>query len=138
LVSVSARLCVPNHVYASPAHETFDLLQRRELPIERRRSVGLELKREALCKQIRKRQADHGLQAMLVDDATVGELLDTSEVKRRFAEHGVPVQRWALERGFSPGLVYEVLKGRRRCLRGESHRIAIALKLKPRPTCPLP
>lgn len=38
---------------------------------------------------------------------------------------------WARERGFSLQLTYSVLNGRLRARRGESHRIAVALGLKP-------
>ena len=46
-----------------------------------------------------------------------------------FRAHGQPITSWALEQGFSVKLVYAVLSGRK-CLRGESHRIALALHLK--------
>lgn len=46
-----------------------------------------------------------------------------------FRAHGQPIASWALEQGFSVKLVYAVLAGRK-CLRGESHRIALALHLK--------
>lgn len=45
-------------------------------------------------------------------------------------DHGLSVVDWANERGFAVALVYAVLSGRRKCLRGESHRIAVALGLK--------
>jgi gp16 family phage-associated protein len=47
-----------------------------------------------------------------------------------FTRTGKCVNEWARENGFSPGLVYEVLSGKRRCLRGQSHRIAVLLKIK--------
>jgi len=53
-----------------------------------------------------------------------------AEVRALFEAGGVSVAEWARENGFSSGLVYEVLKGQRKCLRGQSHRIAIALGLK--------
>jgi gp16 family phage-associated protein len=46
-----------------------------------------------------------------------------------FRAHGQPIASWASEQGFSVKLVYAVLSGRK-CLRGESHRIALALHLK--------
>jgi len=48
----------------------------------------------------------------------------------------VSVTTWALERQFSPNLVYAVLAGRRRCVRGQSHLIAVELGLKPRARSP--
>jgi len=58
-----------------------------------------------------------------------------------FAASGTSVSDWARERRFSPKLVAMVLRGDRPCLRGESHRIAVALGLKadaapPRPAQP--
>ncbi|MBI5921288.1 MAG: DNA-binding protein [Betaproteobacteria bacterium] len=51
-------------------------------------------------------------------------------VRTLFADTGISVAEWARVQGFSTGLVYQVIEGRRKCLRGQSHRIAIALGLK--------
>lgn len=51
-------------------------------------------------------------------------------VREAFEESGIPVAEWARDRGFSASLVYQVLEGKRKCLRGQSHRIAVALGLK--------
>ena len=53
-----------------------------------------------------------------------------SEVQSWFRAQGMAITEWAAQHGFSPALVYVVMKGRRKCLRGESHRIAVALGLK--------
>lgn len=53
------------------------------------------------------------------------------EARRRFFISGESVAEWARERGFSLQLTYAVLNGRLRARRGESHRIAVALGLKP-------
>lgn len=58
------------------------------------------------------------------------QLLETDAVRELFAENGISVAEWARERGFSTGLVYQVLEGRRKCLRGQSHKIAVELGLK--------
>jgi gp16 family phage-associated protein len=58
------------------------------------------------------------------------KLLDTMGAKRLFEASGISVAEWARVRGFSTGLVYQVLDGNRKCLRGQSHRIAMALGLK--------
>jgi gp16 family phage-associated protein len=55
------------------------------------------------------------------------------EVQTWFRENGLTVAAWSKERSFSPALVYAVVRGQRKCLRGESHRIAVALGLKPEP-----
>lgn len=47
-----------------------------------------------------------------------------------FEESGIPVAEWARAQGFSASLVYQVLEGKRKCLRGQCHRIAVALGLK--------
>lgn len=52
-------------------------------------------------------------------------------VRRHFYESGTTVTDWARERGFDRSLVYSVLNGRCLARRGESHRIAVALGLKP-------
>jgi gp16 family phage-associated protein len=50
--------------------------------------------------------------------------------RQLFETNGLSIAEWARVRGFSSGLVYQVLDGRRRCVRGQSHRIAVALGLK--------
>jgi gp16 family phage-associated protein len=49
---------------------------------------------------------------------------------KSFRDQGVNVRAWAIEHGFNPGLVYSVLRGERKCLRGQSHDVAVALGLK--------
>jgi gp16 family phage-associated protein len=56
-----------------------------------------------------------------------------TEAQQWFVEQGLAVSEWAISRGFNPALVYAVLHGRRKCLRGQSHRIAVALGLKATP-----
>ncbi len=43
---------------------------------------------------------------------------------------GISVAQWARDHQFSEQLVREVLAGRKRCLRGQCHNIAVALGLK--------
>lgn len=43
---------------------------------------------------------------------------------------GITIAQWARDKRFSEPLVREILAGRKRCLRGQSHNIAIALGLK--------
>jgi len=52
------------------------------------------------------------------------------EVKKEFSDHGIAISVWAREKGFSPGLVHQVLNGKTKCVRGESHNIAVSLGLK--------
>ncbi len=43
---------------------------------------------------------------------------------------GGSIRTWANSRGFNPRLVYAILRGERKCLRGESHKIAKELGMK--------
>lgn len=52
------------------------------------------------------------------------------DVRRTFEDSGISVSEWARENGFSAGLVYAVLQGKRKCVRGQSYRIAVALGLR--------
>lgn len=52
------------------------------------------------------------------------------EAREAILRSGIPITQWAMAHGFSPALVFEVLSGRRRASRGQSHRIAVALGLK--------
>lgn len=52
------------------------------------------------------------------------------EIRREFALRGLSIAEWARLRGFSTALVYQVLSGERPAVRGQSHRIAVALGLK--------
>lgn len=58
------------------------------------------------------------------------KLTDTTRAKSLFELSGASIAEWARVRGFSAGLVYQVLQGKRKCMRGQSHLIAIALGLK--------
>lgn len=57
-------------------------------------------------------------------------LRSREEIKELMSSSGVSIAEWARENQFSSGLVYQILEGKRRCLRGQSHRIAVALGLK--------
>lgn len=47
-----------------------------------------------------------------------------------FDESGISIAEWARAEGFSVALVYQVIEGRRKCMRGQSHQIAVSLGLK--------
>lgn len=53
------------------------------------------------------------------------------EKRQEFARQGVSIRQWALAHGYPVQLVYQVLAGRKRCVRGKSHAIAVQLGLKP-------
>jgi gp16 family phage-associated protein len=56
------------------------------------------------------------------------------KVRGSFDARGESITQWALKRGFNPGMVSHVLNGRMKCDRGQAHRIAIELGLKPVPS----
>lgn len=57
--------------------------------------------------------------------------LRTPEEARAWLNYqGISVAQWAREHGFSAELVRQVMSGSKRCLRGQSHNIAVALGMK--------
>jgi gp16 family phage-associated protein len=79
----------------------------------------------------------HEMQSMrdAADEAPARSAAQLTPVEARQAlrANGRSVAEWARHNGFPAALVYAVLGGRRKCLRGESHRIAVALGLKALP-----
>jgi len=57
------------------------------------------------------------------------------ELRHLFEINGQSIAAWARVRGFSPALVYRVLRGETSAKRGKTHEIAIALGIK-RPPAP--
>lgn len=55
-------------------------------------------------------------------------------VKQQFGLHGLSIREWAQKNGFSERMVYAVLSGKSKGLRGESFRIAVALGLRQEPS----
>ena len=53
-----------------------------------------------------------------------------TDLRAEFERRGLSIAEWARVNGFSCALVYQVLAGRKRCLRGQSHQIAVRLGLK--------
>lgn len=49
---------------------------------------------------------------------------------RDFHARGISIVDWARERNFNVRLVYSVVRGERKCLRGESYLIAKELGMK--------
>jgi|SRR5579871_6175514 len=52
------------------------------------------------------------------------------EVREEFARRGLSISSWARQNGYSAPLVYQVLSGKNRGMRGQSHDIAVQLGLK--------
>lgn len=53
-----------------------------------------------------------------------------AEARAYFIARGMCISAWARENGFSANLVFDILGGRKKCLRGQSHRIAVRLGIK--------
>lgn len=53
-----------------------------------------------------------------------------SRIKAEFNQAGISVSDWARANGFDASLVYSILAGKNRGLRGKSHFIALKLGLK--------
>lgn len=60
----------------------------------------------------------------------VDRMRGVDEVRHEFEVRGLSIAAWARAHGYSAQLVYQVLGGRKRCLRGQSHQIAVELGLK--------
>lgn len=58
------------------------------------------------------------------------KLKTKEEAAQWFTERGITISEWALERRFNPSLVYQVLAGTRKAIRGSSFQIAVALGMK--------
>jgi gp16 family phage-associated protein len=52
------------------------------------------------------------------------------QVREEFIRAGVNVTEWARTHGFARMTVVDVMRGRRQGLRGEAHKVAVALGLK--------
>lgn len=52
------------------------------------------------------------------------------EIRDDFKHKGLSISQWATANGYSTNLVFEVLSGRKKAVRGQSHKIAVALGLK--------
>lgn len=53
-----------------------------------------------------------------------------ADVMREFELRGISAAEWARRNGFSPTMVYQVLRSHNVPSRGQSHRIAVALGMK--------
>ena len=53
------------------------------------------------------------------------------QVKREFNANGVTISRWAKDNDLSAGVVYEVLRGGRKGIRGQTHQAMKLLGILP-------
>lgn len=58
------------------------------------------------------------------------KLKTPKEVRADFEFRGESIAAWARKHGLGRSLVYEVLSGRKKCLRGDGHRAAVLLGIK--------
>ncbi len=58
-------------------------------------------------------------------------ILTTEQARENFDRNGISIAEFCRQHNIpSASLVYEILKGRKRCLRGTSHNIAVLLGMK--------
>lgn len=57
-------------------------------------------------------------------------MISFDQAKSLFQTEGISIAEWSRSWGFKTALVYRVLRGEAKCLRGESHQIALALGIK--------
>lgn len=62
-------------------------------------------------------------------------LRTADQARAELRAKGVSITQWAIANQFSPNLVFEVLGGRKKCVRGQSYEIAIKLGLKAGEIC---
>ena len=62
-------------------------------------------------------------------------LRTADEARAELKRQGVSISQWAIANGFSTNLVFEVLGGRKKCIRGQSHNIAVKLGIKDGEIC---
>ncbi|MHC8400969.1 DNA-binding protein [Pseudomonas sp. MDT1-17] len=65
-------------------------------------------------------------------------LRTADQARAELKAKGVSITQWAIANRFSPNLVFEVLGGRKKCVRGQAHEIAIKLGLKAGEICTNP
>lgn len=63
------------------------------------------------------------------------KLRTPDEARAALREAGISITQWSLANHFSPNLVFEVLGGRKKCVRGQAHEIAVKLGIKAGTIC---
>lgn len=61
---------------------------------------------------------------------TPEHLLSPEEARAKLDEQGLSIARWAVQHGLNPNTVSDLLNGRKKGVRGESHNAAVLLGLK--------
>lgn len=52
------------------------------------------------------------------------------QARHEFERKGLSIAAWARQHGVGRSLVYEILAGRKKCHRGQSHKVAVLLGMK--------
>ncbi len=63
------------------------------------------------------------------------KLRTPAQAREALKAKGVSITQWAIANKFSPNLVFEVLGGRKKCVRGQAHEIAVKLGIKDGEIC---
>lgn len=63
------------------------------------------------------------------------KLRTPEQARAELERKGVSIAAWAMANKFNPNLVHEVLAGRKKGVRGQSHNIAVKLGLKAGSIC---
>lgn len=63
------------------------------------------------------------------------KLRTAEEARLELQSKGISITQWAVANKFTPNLVFEVLAGNRKAIRGQSHQIAVKLGIKEGEIC---
>jgi gp16 family phage-associated protein len=58
------------------------------------------------------------------------KLKTAAEARAWFTEHGISISEWCREHGFGVSLTRQILEGKKACVRGQSHQIAVLVGMK--------
>ena len=58
------------------------------------------------------------------------KLKSLEQARAEFERKGMSIAAWARQHKVGRSLVYEVLAGRKKCKRGDSHKVAVLLGIK--------
>ena len=61
---------------------------------------------------------------------TPPKLKTGEQARAEFDRKGISIAQWARDHKVGRSLVYEVLAGRKKCRRGDAHKIAVLLGMK--------
>lgn len=61
------------------------------------------------------------------------KVISRKQFKANLIANGITIKSWAIDHGFTPQEVTEVLTGKNKCIRGKGHRIAVAMGVKADP-----